>query len=110
MKKASKPDGLARINKRAKQVDVMLDLKAQIDAGLAHSNALVAKLTPTQKSRALATVAGATPSEIAKAEGVSKQSVSESIAAPSVRMALRDLVSEMVVKELEATGLFRKRA
>ena len=88
----------------------MLDLKAQIDAGLADTNALVAKLTPTQKSRALATVAGATPSEIAKSEGVSKQSVSESIAAPAVRMALRDLVSEMVVKELEGDQVISEKS
>ena len=101
MKKASKADGLTRIDDRAKQVDEILDFEAKLDAGLADARALIAKLTPTQQSRALATVAGATPSEIAKAQGVSKQSVSESIAAPAVRMTLHYLVSEMLVKELE---------
>ena len=111
--KARKPvaeaEGFTRLNDRAKHADAMLDLKAQIDAGLADTNALIAKLTPTQQSRALATVAGATPSEIAKAQGVSKQSVSESIAAPAVRMTLHYLVSEMLVKELEGDQIISEK-
>lgn len=86
----------------------MLDLKAQIDAGLAHSNALIDKLTPLQKSRAIATAAGMSLGEIAKAEGVSKQAVSATLAAPVVKGALRDLCAEFTVSEYEG-GVLKSR-
>ena len=111
--KARKPvaeaEGFTRHKDRAKHADAMLDLKAQIDAGLADANALIAKLTPTQQSRALATVAGARPSEIAEAKGVLKQSVCESLAAPAVRMTLHYLVSEMLVKEFEGDQIISEK-
>ena len=109
LKKVSKSDGLSRINDRAKQVDEILDFETKLDAGLADARALIAKLTPTQQSRALATVSGVTPCEIAKAKGVLKQSVSESIAAPAVRMMLHYLVSEMLVKEFEGDQIISEK-
>ncbi len=57
----------------------------------------LAKLTPKQRSRAVATLAGKTPSEIARGEGVSKQAVAETLAAPIVVKTLRNLLTGMQV-------------
>ena len=108
MKKASRSsDGLAlaRIDQRAKQVAALVDLKEQIDAGLADSNALIGKLTPTQQTRALATLSGASLGEIAKAQGVAKQSVAESVAKPAVRLAVREMLTQMIAKEISVAGI-----
>jgi DNA-binding CsgD family transcriptional regulator len=50
-------------------------------------------LTPTQLRRVLATLAGKTQSEIAAAEGVSKQAVAKTVATPRVRNTVRDLIT-----------------
>ena len=64
----------------------------------------MASLTATQKSRALATVAGVKPSEIAAAQNGSKQAVAASIAKPAVRAAVRELLGLLVVSETSADG------
>jgi len=58
----------------------------------------LAQLTETQKRRALATIAGATPTAIAKAEGVSKQSVAKTLSSPAVKEGIHVALSRAVVE------------
>lgn len=61
-------------------------------SGLDDTMAQVEKLTEKQRSRALATVAGKTPSEIAQAEGVSSQAVTETLRSREVRATVQFLI------------------
>ncbi len=69
----------------------------------------LAGLTETQKSRALATIAGATPSEIAKAENKSPQAIAQAVAKPAIRLALREMLDTMVVSETDSKGAVTHR-
>jgi len=81
----------------AKQLATLQALEKRIDAAttiedLGAGASDLAQLTKTQQRRALAAVAGATLTEIAKAEGVSKQAVAETLDAGIVKRTISDIV------------------
>jgi hypothetical protein len=88
----------------ASYLDAVREIKKRVDVAatiedLDKVTSDFAKLTKTQRSRALATVAGKTPTEIAKAEGVSKQSVSETLNSAMVKATIRELVRGCTIEE-----------
>jgi hypothetical protein len=56
------------------------------------------RLTPKQARRAAAAIAGEPLSAIAKAEGVSKQSVAETLRAPAVRETIREIIGRATIQ------------
>jgi hypothetical protein len=81
-----------------KVLDTILEAIPELDAEV---SAALAKMTPTQRRRLTASLAGSTTSEIARQEGVKPQSVAETLRGYHVRGALRvigDLIATTTVR------------
>ena len=68
------------------------------------------ELSETQRTRALAKLAGQSVSEIASAHNISPQAVAKTIVKPAIRLALREMLNTMVVAETDRNGVETHRS